>query len=158
MCSRESWLASLRNHAIYQEQMTFPGLPLGQVQAQPFPAFSLVLPAQLLLGYHWVYFIATTNARRGYLPALRGKRAVIGALVLLYLVSCSTCSSNCAILASRDAMVDLNLDLTAPSISWSLLRSSLFCRSSCCLALSFFWAALRSVASSLLSCSAWGRG
>lgn len=68
MCSRESWLASLRNHAVYQEQMTFPGLPLGQVQAQPFPAFSLVLPAQLPLGYHWVYFRATTNARRGYLP------------------------------------------------------------------------------------------
>lgn len=77
-----------------------------------------------------------------------------------YLVSLSSCSSSCAILASRAAMVDLNLDLTAPSISCSLLRSSLFCRSSCCLALSFFWAALRSVASSLLSCSAcggWGR-
>ena len=55
-------------------------------------------------------------------------------------------------------MVDLNLDLTAPSISCSLLRSSLFCRSSCCRAFSFFWAVLRSVASSLLSCSAWGGG
>lgn len=77
-------------------------------------------------------------------------------MVPAYLASCSTCSSSCAILASSEAMVDLNLDLTAPSISCSLLRSSLFCRSSCCRALSFFWAALRSVASSLLSCSAWG--
>ena len=85
---------------------------------------------------------------------LAGQQAALWSPRPTYLASCSTCSSSCAILASSAAMVDLNLDLTAPSISCSLLRSSLFCRSSCCLALSFFWAALRSVASSLLSCSA----
>lgn len=72
-----------------------------------------------------------------------------------YLASCSNCSSRDAILASRAAIVLLNLDFTAPSISCSLLFSSLFCLSSCCLAFSFFCAVERSVASSLFSCSAW---
>lgn len=71
-----------------------------------------------------------------------------------YLASCSNCSSREAILASRAAIVLLNLDFTAPSISCSLLLSSLFCLSSCCLAFSFFCAVARSVASSLFSCSA----
>lgn len=94
----------------------------------------------------------------GLLLSPIGKQAITEALAPPYLASCSTCSSSCAILASSAEMVDLNFDLTAPSISCSLLRSSLFCLSSCCRALSFFWAALRSVASSLLSCSAWGGG
>lgn len=71
-----------------------------------------------------------------------------------YLASCSNCSSREAILASRAAIVLLNLDFTAPSISCSLLLSSLFCLSNCCLAFSFFCAVARSVASSLFSCSA----
>ncbi|TNN57994.1 hypothetical protein EYF80_031818 [Liparis tanakae] len=50
-------------------------------------------------------------------------------------------------------MEDLNLDLTWFSISCSLDFSSLFWRSICCRALSFFWEVLRSVCSSPLSCS-----
>lgn len=55
-----------------------------------------------------------------------------------YLVSLSSCSSSCAILASKAAMEALYLDLTALSISCSLALSSLFWRSSCCRAFSFF--------------------
>lgn len=75
-----------------------------------------------------------------------------------YLASCSNCSSREAILASRAAIVALNLFFTAPSISCSLLFSSLFCLSSCCRAFSFFCAVERSVASSLFSCSACKEG
>ena len=77
------------------------------------------------------------------------------ALKTSYLASCSSCSSSCPILASRAEMVALNLDLTAPSSSCSLAFSSLFCRSSCWRALSLFWAALRSAASSVFSVSTW---
>lgn len=75
------------------------------------------------------------------------------ALKTSYLASCSSCSSSCPILASRAEMVALNLDLTAPSSSCSLAFNSLFCRSSCWRALSLFWAALRSAASSVFSVS-----
>lgn len=74
-----------------------------------------------------------------------------------HLFSCSSCSSSCATLASKAVMEDLNLDLTWFSISSSLAFSSLFCLSICCRALSFFWAVLRSVCSSLLSWSTWRR-
>lgn len=60
------------------------------------------------------------------------------------MVSLSSCSSSCAILASRAVMEALYLDFTVPSISCSFTLSSLFCRSSCCLAFSFFCAWLRS--------------
>lgn len=74
-----------------------------------------------------------------------------------YLVSLSSCSSSCAILASRAAMEALYLDLTVPSISCSLTLSSLFCRSSCCRAFSFFWAWLRSRFRSVLIWSICGK-
>lgn len=74
-----------------------------------------------------------------------------------YLVSLSSCSSSCAILASRAVMEALYLDLTVPSISCSLTLSSLFWRSSCCRAFSFFWAWLRSRFRSVLIWSICGK-
>ena len=94
----------------------------------------------------------------GLLLSPIGKQAITEALAPPYPPSCTPCTSSCATFASTADNINLPFALPAPSISCSLLRSSLFCLSSCCRALSFFWAALRSVASSLLSCSAWGGG
>lgn len=74
-----------------------------------------------------------------------------------YLVSESSCSSSCAIFASRAVMEDLYLDFTALSISCSLARSSLFWRSSCWRAFSFFWALLRSAFKSVFIWSICGQ-
>lgn len=73
-----------------------------------------------------------------------------------HLASCSSCSSSCAILASRAVMEALNLLFTEPSSSPSLARSSLFWRSNCWRAFSLFCAVLRSALNSVVRVSTWG--